>query len=306
MTRQPVPRLTPGAAPRRRRRALAALGAVAAAAAAGLAGWSMWFAPRRVVLRRRTLRLAQWPAQLAGLRVAVMSDLHAGAPHVDVAKVARLVARINRARPDLVVLLGDYVDPTLPFGTPVAPAAAAAELGRLRARLGVVAVLGNHDWVHTGADMARGLRAAGVTVLENDAVAVGERLWVAGVGAEGERVADPAAALARVPAGAPVLLLSHHPDTFVRVPRRVALTLAGHTHGGQVALPGLGGRQIPSRFGDRFAAGHVVEGGRHLFVSVGIGTSRFPVRLLAPPEIVVLRIEPRRRTNGGGASRLRG
>lgn len=275
-------------------------------AAAALIGWAVWFAPRRVRLRRRTLHLPHWPPDLAGLRVAVMSDLHAGAPHVDAAEVARLVAQINRARADLVVLLGDYVDPTVAFGAPVAPEDVAAALGRLRAPLGVVAVLGNHDWVHSGAGMARALRAEGLTVLENDAVAVGERLWVAGVGSEGRRRADPAAALARVPGDAPVLLLSHHPDTFVRVPSRVALTLSGHTHGGQVALPGLRARYIPSRFGDRFAEGHVVEGGRHLFVSVGVGTSRFPIRLLAPPEIVVLRLEPRRRTSRGRAFRIRG
>jgi predicted MPP superfamily phosphohydrolase len=235
-----------------------------------------------------------------------MSDLHTGTPHVDAAKVARLVAQINRAGPDLVVLLGDYVDPTVPFGTPVAPEAVAAALGGLRAPRGVVAVLGNHDWVHTGTDMARHLRAAGVTVLDNDAVAVGERLWVAGVGPEGDRVANPVAALAGVPAGVAVLLLSHHPDAFVRVPGRVALTLAGHTHGGQVALPGLGARHIPSRFGHRFAGGHVVEDGRHLFVSVGVGTSRFPIRVLTPPEIVLLRLQPRRRPSGGRALRVRG
>ena len=306
MTGAAARRAGPRATRRRRRLVRARLAAVATVAVAGLVAWSVWFAPRRVRLRRRTLRLAHWPAELAGLRVAVMSDLHTGAPHVDVPKVEQLVAAINRARPDLVALLGDYVDPTLPFGAAVAPEAVAAALGRLRAPLGVVAVLGNHDWVHTGPDMARCLRAAGVTVLENDAVAAGERLWVAGVGAEGERAANPGAALARVPADAAVLLLSHHPDTFVRAPGRLALTLAGHTHGGQVALPGLGGRQIPSRFGDRFAAGHIVEDGRHLFVSIGVGTSRFPIRLLAPPEIVVLRLEPRRGSTGGRASRVRG
>lgn len=268
----------------------------ALAAAAGLIGWSVWFAPRRVALRRRTLRLPHWPAELAGLRVAVLADLHAGAPHVDADKVARLVAQINRARPDLVALLGDYVDPTVAFGTRVAPEAVAARLGQLRAPLGVVAVLGNHDWTHAGARMGRCLREAGVTVLENDALAVREGLWVAGVGAERKRRADPQAALAGVPAGGAVLLLSHNPDAFVRVPHRVALTLSGHTHAGQVALPYLRASYIPSRFGERFAQGHRVERGRHLFVSAGVGTSRFPIRFLAPPEIVVLRLEPRRRT----------
>lgn len=263
-------------------------------------GWSVWFGPRRVVVRRRTLRLPLWPPALAGLRVAVLADLHAGAPHVDEDKVERLVREINRTRADLVVLLGDYVDPSVAFGTSVSPEAVAARLGQLRAPLGVLAVLGNHDWAHAGERMGRCLHDAGVTVLENDALAVRKGLWVAGVGAETESRADPAAALAGLPADEAVLMLSHNPDTFVRVPDRVALTLSGHTHGGQVALPYLRALYIPSRFGERFAHGHVVERGRHLFVSAGVGTSRFPVRFLAPPEIVVLRLEPLRSAKSVG------
>jgi predicted MPP superfamily phosphohydrolase len=92
-------------------------------------------------------------------------------------------------------------------------------------------------------------------------------------------------ALARVPADEPVLLLTHNPDVFPDVPPRVALTLAGHTHGGQVALPILGRPVVPSRYGQRYAYGLVVEGGRALFVSPGIGTSLLPVRFRVPPEI---------------------
>jgi predicted MPP superfamily phosphohydrolase len=91
-----------------------------------------------------------------------------------------------------------------------------------------------------------------------------------------------------VPEHAAVLVLTHQPDVFPRVDARAALTLAGHTHGGQVNLPLVRGRVIPSRFGTRYARGHVVEGGRHLYVTSGVGTSRLPVRLLAPPEIVLL------------------
>lgn len=251
-----------------------------------------------MVLRRRTLRLPRWPPELGGLRVAVLSDLHAGAPHVDERKVARLVACVNRSRPDLVALLGDYIDPAVAFGTPVAPEAIAAQLARLRAPLGVVAVLGNHDWAHGGARIGACLRDAGLIVLENEALAVGERLWIAGVGAETERRADPATALESVPENDAVLMLSHNPDVFPRVPARVALTLSGHTHAGQVALPVLRAGYIPSRFGARFAQGHLVERGRHLFVSAGIGTSRLPIRFLAPPEIVVLRLEPQRSRPG--------
>lgn len=205
--------MTSRPAPRWRTELAGGLGALLA-----LAAWAGWFEPRRVVLRRRTVRLPHWPAELAGLRVAVLSDLHTGAPHVDERKVDRLVRRINGARPDLVVLLGDYVDPGSALAMPVAPAAVATRLARLRAPLGVVTVLGNHDWGHTGPHMGETLRAAGLTVLENDAVHLRDGLWVAGLGDATERRADPATALAAVPKEAPVLLLSHDPDAFVRVP----------------------------------------------------------------------------------------
>ncbi len=109
-----------------------------------------------------------------------------------------------------------------------------------------------------------------------------------------ERAPDVDGAFAGVPEDATVLVLSHSPDLFPRVPARAALTLSGHTHGGQVDVPRLRRWAIPSRYGDRFAAGHVAEAGRHLFVTRGIGTSRFAVRLRSAPEVVVLRLRPAR------------
>jgi predicted MPP superfamily phosphohydrolase len=272
--------------------------ATVAAGGAALAWRALWHEPRRDRLRRRTLRLARWPAELAGVRVAVISDLHAGAPHVDEPRVARLVAAVNRSRPDLVVLLGDFVDSHVKLGSPVTPEAVAGRLAALRARLGVVAVLGNHDWRRDGPRVAAALRAGGIELLENDAVRAGP-LWVAGLADARTRIADVAAALgaalAGVPDGAPVLLLSHDPDVFPSVPDRVALTLSGHTHAGQVAIPRLRRRAIPSRYGERYARGHVVEGGRHLYVTAGVGTTGWPVRLLAPAEVVLLTLRPGQR-----------
>ena len=253
----------------------------------GLVAWAAWIEPRRLVVRRRTLRLPHWPARLDGLRVALVSDLHAGAPQVDEAFVARVARAVRRRRPDLVLLLGDYVDPHGTLAQPVAPESVAARL----APLGGIAVLGNHDWATDGERVAGALRDAGITVLEDDAVAVrvrGARLWLAGLADLHTRSPDVEAALSAVPEGEPVLVLSHHPDLFPRVPARAALTVSGHTHGGQVNVPGLRARMIPSRYGDRYARGHVVEGGRHLYVTSGVGTSTHPVRFARPPEVVVL------------------
>jgi predicted MPP superfamily phosphohydrolase len=210
---------------------------------------------------------------------------------VDLRKVERIVSKVNAARPDMVALVGDYADPTVPFGTPVGPEAVAAALGDLYAPLGVFAVLGNHDWVHYGGRVARALQEVGIEVLENDAVAVergGEVLWVAGLADLRERRADVSAALAMVPAGQALIALTHDPDLFPELRDRAAVTLAGHTHGGQVGLPLVRGVTAPTRHG--YTGGEVREGGGYMYVSRGVGTTGLPVRLGAPPEIAVLRL----------------
>lgn len=183
----------------------------------------------------------------------------------------------------------------------MAPEDIAAELKFLRAGVGVVAVLGNHDgWLnHDRVQIA--LERNGVRVLEETAARFdtpGGPLWVAGISDLWTGPHDVPMALSAVKDDAPVILLTHNPDVFPRVPDRVALTLAGHTHGGQVRLPFVGRPIVPSGFGQRFAAGHVVEGGRHLFVATGLGTSILPVRFRVPPAITVLTLVPERRDAG--------
>jgi uncharacterized protein len=271
----------------------AAAGVAAAGAVAAAVAWrALWQEPRSDRVREIALALPRWPPALDGLRVAVLSDLHAGAPHVREPRIERLVRAVDARRPDLVLLLGDYVDPTVTLGTRVAPGAVAARLGALHAPLGVVAVLGNHDWADDGPGMRAALRGVGITVLENDAVPAGDRLWIAGVEEMRFGRPDVGRALREVPDDAAVILLSHDPDVFPTVPARVALTVSGHLHGGQVGVPVLRRRFVPSRFGERYVRGHVTEGGRHLFVTTGIGTTGLPVRLLAPPEAVVLALSP--------------
>ncbi|HYM59241.1 MAG TPA: metallophosphoesterase [Solirubrobacteraceae bacterium] len=257
---------------------------------AGLGVWAFWIEPRRLVVRHVELRLPAWPVELDGLRVGVLADLHAGMPYMGVRAVRRAARALDVQRPDLVCLLGDYLDRRALLARSVDARAVARPLGAVRAPLGVLAVLGNHDWYAGGARISGALRDSGVTVLEDEARRVAPELWVTGVGDHRTRGADVAHALAAVPSNAAVLLLSHDPDVFPDVPARVALTLSGHTHGGQVGVPLLRRRFIPSRFGERYAGGHVEEGGRHLYVTSGVGTSGLPVRLLRPPEVVILRL----------------
>ncbi|MEX2221104.1 MAG: metallophosphoesterase [Candidatus Rokuibacteriota bacterium] len=255
--------------------------------------WGVLLEPGWVIARETTVPIAGWPADLGPIRIAALADLHTGAPHITLDKVREIVATVNAARPDLVVLLGDYVIHGVLGGRFVDIEPTAAALGELQAPLGVFAVLGNHDWWYDGPRTTRALEAAGIRVLEDTAAEVtvrGRPLWIAGVGDARTRPADIARALAAAPDDAPLLVLTHNPDLFVRLPPRVLLTLAGHTHGGQVNLPVFGRLIVPSRFHERYAIGHVHEDGRDLFVSPGIGTSIVPARFRVPPEISLLTV----------------
>jgi predicted MPP superfamily phosphohydrolase len=242
-----------------------------------------------IEVHSQTLELPAWPPRLSGLRLALIADLHAGSPQVDEERIERIVDRVNAQHVDLVALLGDYIDSEVALAEWIQPEKIAARLGRLQSRLGTYAVLGNHDWAHAGARMGASLRAAGITLLENQAVDTGE-FWIAGLGDLMKRTADLDGTLAQVPPDAPVLLFSHNPDVFPRVPGSVALTLSGHTHGAQVDVPVLRDKLTPSRFGAHYTGGHIEEGGRHIYVSDGIGTSRLPIRFRAKPEIPILEL----------------
>lgn len=271
------------------------LAAGSAVAALALLSWAVLVEPGRVTVRTLDLSLPGWPPALDGLRVAVMGDVHTGAPHVGIDRLRALVGDVNRSSPDVVLLLGDYVIHGVVGGRFVEPGFTAEVLGGLRAPGGIIAVLGNHDWWYDGPRVRRALEARGIIVLENSAHRVvhgGNSLWLAGLADLWTRNPDIEGTLAGIPPGAPVLLLTHSPDVFPEVPARVAATLAAHTHGGQVRLPPFPPPLVPSRYGSRFAAGHVIEGGRHLFVTTGVGTSILPVRFAVPPEVVILTLHP--------------
>ena len=271
--------------------------ALAALAGATLA-WAALVEPRRLVIVRRTLHLPRWPATVDGLRVGLLSDLHAGAPHAGRKAVARAVDRLNAEAPDAMLLLGDFTDAHPLWGGRVPPAEIAAELSRLRSPLGTFAVLGNHDWKRAGIAMRDALRDVGIAVLENRSVSAGD-VHIAGLADLRSRRPDLPEALDSVPPDAPVILLAHDPDVFPFVPHRVPLTLSGHLHGGQVAIPVLRLPAIPSRYGERFVHGHVVEEGRHLYVTSGLGTSGLPLRLFRPPEVVILELRSDRSASPG-------
>lgn len=258
----------------------------------------------------------QWPAGLK-LRIAAIADLHACDPWMSLDHVQAIVERTNALKPDIVVMLGDYVAGHRKVTRFIPDAEWAAALAGLKAPLGVHAVLGNHDWWEDkevqrhgqGLPSAgRALEVAGIPVYENDAKKLhknGHAFWLAGLGDQlaympARRfrplkrigVDDLGATLAKVTDDAPVVLMAHEPDIARRVPSRVALQLSGHTHGGQVRM--LGWSPVaPS--GQQLAYGHI-KMNCDVVVSGGLGCSIMPFRLGVPPEIVLV-------TVGAGAPR---
>ncbi len=248
----------------------------------------------------------KWPSGLR-LKIAVVADLHACEPWMPADRVRRICHATNALEPDVTFLLGDYYGGTAWASAPVAPDAWGEALSLLRARHGVFGVLGNHDIWHgplpqmagdEGETVARTLKHASVRVLENDAVRIvkdGSPIWIAGLADQmATRITpgvfrgrdDLGGTLARIRDDAPMILLAHEPFIFPRVPERVSLTLCGHTHGGQVNLPGIGNPYLNRRIKREHSYGHVVENGRHMVVSAGLGVSIVPARFNRPPEIV--------------------
>ena len=291
------------------------------AASIGIGGYAV-AEPWRLNVTRYRLTPPGWPKDLK-LKLAAIADIHACDPWMSLARIRQIVARTNALDADAILLLGDYMagDRMVKFSTRIPHDDWAAELAALKAPLGVHAVLGNHDWWEERAvqdrragpvKAAMALHNARIPVYENDVVRLekdGRAFWLAGLGdqwafwpkvenylafvrhgkVDYEGVHDLPATLAKITDNAPVILMAHEPDIFPLVPDRVALTLSGHTHGGQIRL-GSFAPVVPSKFGRRYTYGHIVEDNRNLIVSGGLGCSVMPVRFGSPPEIVVVEL----------------
>ena len=260
----------------------------------GVGVWSTLIEPNRLVIHPETIQISNWPKDLSGLRIAVISDIHTGGPFINDKKLREIVALTNQLNPDLIVLLGDYMSPNSWHSHRVEPEVTAAVLKDLRAPLGVYSVLGNHDWWYSGKKVRAAFEQVGIPGLEDESVEIKWRnssFWLVGMGDLWTRAQRIQETLTRVPDGSTIVAITHNPDIFPRLPPGVPLLIAGHTHGGQVNIPFIGRPIEPSDFGQRYAAGHVFEDGHHLFVTTGIGTSIFPIRFGVPPEIVLLTIQ---------------
>jgi uncharacterized protein len=253
-----------------------------------------------LILKEWTVEHPDWPVAAPALRIGVLTDIHAVEPWMSAHRISGIVDQLNAQKPDVIVLLGDYVNGLRPryYSREIPVAEWIAPLQSLRAPLGVHAILGNHDWWSGQApEIRRAFRKSGIVLLENGAIKLSrgrDHFWIAGIRdqlAQASRGAlDLEATLRHISDRAPVILLAHEPDVFDYVPASVTLTLAGHTHGGQIYIPFVGrlGFFADNARYARYAYGHFQRDGRHMIVSSGLGLSNIPVRFLVPPEIAIV------------------
>lgn len=279
--------------PTTRRKFLYTAGAIGAAA---LAADTIWREPNHPVLVRRDIKFRRWPEHLEGFTIAFLSDFHYDATF-SIHPITTAINIVNSLNADLVVLTGDFVSmPMLSFNGKSAARNAepcAKLLGQLRARHGLWAVMGNHDYYTDSDHVTAVLRSEGINVLANESAAIeqnGARFWLSGVNDVLSGTANLERTLERVPHDEATILLAHEPDFANEASRYpIDLQLSGHSHGGQVRFPLVGPLYLPD-LAKQYVLGQYQIGSLTLYTNPGIGTVGLPVRLNCPPEITLLRI----------------
>lgn len=281
---------------------------VCLALAVGLFVWGFVIEPDRLVVRHYDLKIKNWNPAHDNYKIVAVSDIHGGANFIDEEKIQLVVELVNEQKPDLVVLLGDYISEELAdskkLRMPVETIAAA--LGNLRAEFGVYAVIGNHDGYYDKVKIRGEFEKNGIRVPENEIVSLtkngaalrlvglpdslSDAYWSEGIKGAQEELNESG----RQPGK--LIVITHHPDdietfqTLVCPQEDCAVILAGHTHGGQVSVPFFGALIVPSNGGRKYAAGHFRNDAGDFFITSGVGTSIIPVRFNVPPEISVLNL----------------
>lgn len=243
--------------------------------------------PRRLETTFHRLALPGLSPSLAGLRVVQISDLHRG-PLVADSLIQAAVDRVAALKPDLVALTGDFVSVDWRNADPCVEMMAA-----LRPPLGAWAVLGNHDHATNPIEVARALRRHGIPVMVNHNHRLISGLRLVGIDDTAAGHPDPARAFRGTRSGEATLLLTHNPSLLrFDLPARPLCILAGHTHGGQVVIPGLPRHLMPGLRAAHYVAGWYRRGAHRMYVNRGVGMVGLPVRFLCRPEISVFDLQP--------------
>lgn len=255
--------------------------------ATGLA-YSFFIEPEWIEVRRLDLTLPRLHPAFEGYRLAQFSDIHMDSKGMSPARLMRVVEMINREAPDLVAFTGDFVTrrAVCDVSHLIPP------LRALRARDGVAAVMGNHEFPISRPLIHQVIREAGLTLLNNRVLTLnradGAQLHIAGVDSLMRRRARLDRVLRRLPRTGAAILLAHEPDTadLSAATRRFDLQLSGHSHGGQIRVPFLTQFALPT-YGQRYRDGLWQISGMMLYVNRGIGMTGLPLRFNCRPEITI-------------------
>lgn len=256
-----------------------------------LFGYAYLIEPGRLKINETELRLENWSQNLNGFRIVAISDIHAGSNGVDEDKLKTLVERANAQNPDLIVLLGDFISEKKGRGSDLRMPVETIRRGLegFRAKYGVFAVIGNHDWWWDEEKVRTDLEEAGIVFLENrvEPISVGEEtIYLWGIEDLWKNGRVPPAPFEKIPEKRNIIAITHNPDSLFKTPDGISLLLAGHSHGGQVNLPFYG--PVASVNDKRLMKGEVKLEGKHIFVTTGVGCTGPQIRFGVPPEIVVL------------------
>ncbi len=258
----------------------------------GVGVWGIMYEPAQLRYTQVKMKSVRWPQHWQPIRVVVVSDLHVGSRYIDLAKLETIVRLINTAEPDVVLLIGSFMPGDF-FRTPISPEDFAPVLGKIETKTkgGVLALLGRHDALDGGKQLLDALKKEKITVLSNSAVPIKlaqkKRFWVVGFG---DNPLDYEKAMAKPPAGEPVFGMVHNPARFPDISLKVDMVFAGYTHGGLVVVPEYPLPFLPDGVPDKYAYGLVSENEHQMFVTAGIGTDEYPIRLNNKPEILVVTV----------------
>ena len=244
--------------------------------------------PNILLTKSQKLEIPHWNKDLDGFKIALITDIHLGTKFVDLKKLARIVKIVNSKNPDLIVICGD-LDAKSISKEKYSTTQIANILKNLKSKHGVIAVMGNHDYVPPSV-VKNIYQKSNIILLENEDYYFSHNaktLRIVGFKDLWYFKSNPIQVVGMKDKTTPTVVLTHNPDYFPQMPNFVSLTLSGHTHGGEIVLPFIGSFFIPSEYGQRYRNGYIIENNKHLFVSRGVATLSGG-RFLDPPEINIL------------------
>lgn len=244
--------------------------------------------PNILLTKSQKLEIPHWNKDLDGFKIALITDIHLGTKFVDLKKLARIVKIVNSKNPDLIVICGD-LDAKSISKEKYSTTQIANLLKNLKSKHGVIAVMGNHDYVPPSV-VKNIYQKSNIILLENEDYYFSHNaktLRIVGFKDLWHFKSNPIQVVGMKDKTTPTVVLTHNPDYFPQMPNFVSLTLSGHTHGGEIVLPFIGSFFIPSEYGQRYRNGYIIENNKHLFVSRGVATLSGG-RFLDPPEINIL------------------